>query len=265
VPAGGPVTVQARAVAADGSTSAVDSRAVIVDTVPPTSAMERVLVDGTAVVVELTAQDPFPAGGPIARVEVQAEGGPWRAATWLGTVDGRRRWRLRWPLEASGPPQRFRARSVDFAGNASALTAWRLPDVEAPVGADLAVDQSAPAGAVRGGLLRYALEVTNNGPEAATGVRLVDSLPGPVTLIEHEPGCLQQDGALVCDLGRLEPQQAVTVRFTVRLDASAAFDSLLNVATVRSDVVDPDPSNNRSERTTPLGPSLVLPWLSKDR
>ena len=75
--------------------------------------------------------------------------------------------------------------------------------------------------------------------------------------------CRPAAGSLVCTLGHLEAGARTSVEIELRLEATSEATALLNVATVRSDVADPDPTNNRSEHRTAVGPSLYLPWLEQ--
>jgi M6 family metalloprotease-like protein/uncharacterized repeat protein (TIGR01451 family) len=119
-------------------------------------------------------------------------------------------------------------------------------------GADLEVivsDDLDPA--FVGSEVTYDLTVTNAGPEVATSVYLTDTLPAPVTLVSVQPGeptCTEAGRTLTCALGTLSPTESSSVTIVVRAPDSAA--SLLNVATVTSDIADPYPEDNSAGEQT---------------
>ena len=47
----------------------------------------------------------------------------------------------------------------------------------------------------------YTLTASNAGPNDATGVTIVDSLPPGLAFIDATPGCDNQNGTITCDLG----------------------------------------------------------------
>jgi uncharacterized repeat protein (TIGR01451 family) len=102
---------------------------------------------------------------------------------------------------------------------------------------------------ILGGSLTYTLTVTNNGPDSASGVTVVDTLPAGVTFQSAPSGCAEQSGIVSCALGSIDPgvqkvlEIIVTVNTTSELQNDAAvsgneFDSLVsnNTYTSRSQV-----------------------------
>lgn len=88
------------------------------DMISPTITLDLPpLVPPSGVQVGGTAQD-LPAGGEVASVEVQVDGGLWRPVM-LGApgADGRQQWSLNWSPPTSGITYTLRARGVDVAGN----------------------------------------------------------------------------------------------------------------------------------------------------
>ena len=70
--------------------------------------------------------------------------------------------------------------------------------------ADLAVTKyDSPDPVAPGGDVTYTVDVTNLGPVTATGVTLVDTLPGAATFVSAEPApsCAEAGGTVTCDLG----------------------------------------------------------------
>lgn len=125
--------------------------------------------------------------------------------------------------------------------------------------ADLAVvksDSSDPATA--GEELEYTLTVTNNGPNPADDVQLVDTLPAEVSYVSDDAGCSEAGGTVTCDLGPIPADESVEVTITVLVPADLVFNNggpvtITNEATVSNlDEFgqDPDASNNTVEEET---------------
>jgi uncharacterized repeat protein (TIGR01451 family) len=101
--------------------------------------------------------------------------------------------------------------------------------------------------------LAYTLRVTNRGPQEATGVELVDDLPGNVIFIELDEGennrCNLRPGQVVdCALGDLGPGESTRVRVLVEPEEAG---TITNTARVSSNTADPRRGNNvDSVRTT---------------
>lgn len=68
--------------------------------------------------------------------------------------------------------------------------------------ADVAVTMSGPSAASLGQKLNHMLTVRNNGPAAATGVMLKDTLPAGLVLLSKSPACAASGRAVSCALGR---------------------------------------------------------------
>src|SRR5262245_47027411 len=89
--------------------------------------------------------------------------------------------------------------------------------------ADLAltnVDAPDPVAAVQ--LLTYTLAVTDNGPDAASGVRVTDTLPGSVTIdvVTSSQGTCTGDAPITCNVGALDSGASATVTIKVRPSAT---------------------------------------------
>lgn len=99
----------------------------------------------------------------------------------------------------------------------------------------------------------YALTVANSGPATATNVTVTDTLPSAVKgLSATVPGgsCTLRGALVTCRLGSLRAGASVTI--AVKARAIAAGSAVRNEATVRSDVADRDPANDRASVTTPI-------------
>ncbi|UCE62925.1 MAG: SBBP repeat-containing protein, partial [Nitrospirota bacterium] len=100
--------------------------------------------------------------------------------------------------------------------------------------------------------LTYILTVTNNGPDAATGVVVTDTLPPGVTFVlaKASQGSCSGTRTVTCDLGTINNGANATVDIiVVTPDAVTTVD---NTASVTSDVSDPDDKNNEAETSTPV-------------
>ena len=101
------------------------------------------------------------------------------------------------------------------------------------------------------GTLLYYLTVTNNGPDAATAVTLVDNLPaGTVfqTAIPSQGSCTGT-GPVTCDLGGIANGGSATVEIGV---VTPAAGPLTNTAVVSSNESDPVPADNTASENTAL-------------
>jgi uncharacterized repeat protein (TIGR01451 family) len=111
-----------------------------------------------------------------------------------------------------------------------------------------------------GSTLTYAVVVVNNGPHAATGIVVTDTLPAEFTHMGNT--CGGSGTPLVWTAGTLSSGSSYTCTITGTI--SAGFSgSISNVATVSSDTSDPQPANNSvSETTAVLGHRTYLPLIT---
>jgi uncharacterized repeat protein (TIGR01451 family) len=118
--------------------------------------------------------------------------------------------------------------------------------------ADLALVKTAsPSPAVPGEPLNYRLVVTNNGPDAATGVTVSDPLPAGLTFVSAGPGCGASGQDVTCALGTIAVGASRTVTVTANV-ASSVTGQIVNTARVTSATPDPNPGNNASTAAVPL-------------
>jgi uncharacterized repeat protein (TIGR01451 family) len=130
-----------------------------------------------------------------------------------------------------------------------------------PFVADLSVVKTASAETVRvGEVFTYTLVVANAGPDAATGVMLVDTLPGLVTFVSASEGCTEALGVVTCDIGDLAVEGSVTVTITV---TAADTGIVTNTAVVSGSINDSDPNldNNTSTVDTTIIPAIYNFYL----
>jgi uncharacterized repeat protein (TIGR01451 family) len=123
---------------------------------------------------------------------------------------------------------------------------------------DLSIVKSeAPDPVNAGNQLVYTITVTNDGPDAAAGVVVVDPLPADVTYlsadVDGDTGLVFYNSTtneLSASIGTLADQAVSVVTITVQVVDNAA-SPLSNAATVTADPdTDPDPSNNSASADT---------------
>lgn len=142
-------------------------------------------------------------------------------------------------------------------------TATLSPTPTTPVvlEADLAISKSASANPVQAGEnLTYTLNISNNGPAAATGVTVTDNLPPAASLVSavaSQGGGCSGTGSLTCVLGDMNPGSAASITVVVNVPA-AATGSLINSATVSAGQADPNPDNNTATVETAISPAADL-------
>ncbi|WP_354700988.1 hypothetical protein DSM112329_01283 [Paraconexibacter sp. AEG42_29] len=124
--------------------------------------------------------------------------------------------------------------------------------VTAPNNADLGVVKTAgSATATTGTNLVYTLNVTNTGPDTATGAVVTDSIPAGTTFVSASNGCTESGGIVTCALGDIPSGDSRQVTITVAVTATTG--DVVNTATVTGTSIDPNPGNNTSTVTTPVG------------
>ena len=128
----------------------------------------------------------------------------------------------------------------------------------AGTGADLTIDKtSSPAVVAVGQPINYTLTVRNNGPDQATGVEAVDTLPASVTFqsVSSSQGSCSSSGRVVtCALGTLGVSATATV--SIIATPTAAGD-IVNVAVVSGDQSDSAPASNQDNATTAVAATVA--------
>jgi uncharacterized repeat protein (TIGR01451 family) len=111
--------------------------------------------------------------------------------------------------------------------------------------ADVKIEKSASSMVVAGRDATYSLKVTNNGPSAATNVRVSDPLPSGLSFASASPGCTQATQTVTCTIASLTTGSSQTFNVTAHVASSAdSCADVRNTSTVTSDTPDPDTSNN---------------------
>ncbi|MDW8065901.1 MAG: hypothetical protein RMK32_09780, partial [Anaerolineae bacterium] len=115
--------------------------------------------------------------------------------------------------------------------------------------ADLVVSKSASANPVLAGTeLTYTIWVTNSGPLNAENVRVTDTLPNGVTLLDissSQGSCSDS----ICDLGTLNVGSTAIITLQVRVNSNTPDGTLTNRVTASTSNSD-DPVNNTASTTT---------------
>ncbi len=121
--------------------------------------------------------------------------------------------------------------------------------------ADLTVSKTGSSDSVYvGDPVTYTITVTNQGPEDADGVAVVDMLPEGLTFEDATPDlgvCQEDEGEIACDLGHLAKGETASVAVGVTVSVAGTFE---NTAHVFGQGTDPALGNNEGAAFT-----LVLP------
>ncbi|WP_353648310.1 LPXTG cell wall anchor domain-containing protein [Nakamurella sp. A5-74] len=145
----------------------------------------------------------------------------------------------------------YRARAINkdytFTGNA----------VDTPVRelADLAVTKTSnPTSQNAGNQVTYTVTATNNGPNAAAGVVVTDTLPTGVDYVASNPPagvtCTNSGRTVTCTASTLANGATLVIPIVVSIPSGSATGSLANTATVSATTADDVTTNNSSTATT---------------
>lgn len=123
--------------------------------------------------------------------------------------------------------------------------------------ADLTLTKtSTPTAQTAGSRVTYGLTATNNGPNAATGVRVVDTLPTGTTFVSAAPpagfACSTAGQIVTCAADTLANGATAVIPITVTVGAASATGVLNNTATISSSTTDDVPSNNTATASTSI-------------
>ena len=123
-------------------------------------------------------------------------------------------------------------------------------------GAELLVGMSAsPSPVTVGSNLTYTINITNLGPNAASGVTLTDALPATVSFVSAAVSqgswATNGGGLFTGTLGTINAGNGATISLIVR---PSTTNNLTNTASVASSTADPNLLNNRTTSVTPVNP-----------
>ncbi len=148
-----------------------------------------------------------------------------------------------------------------YAGGYDGFIAKIVAPIDTPSAEVSVTNTGSPDPVTVGSSLTYTMTVTNNGPDAATGVTLTDTLPTGVTYVSATPSqgaCLEAGGVVTCSLGDLANGAIATVTIGV---TPTATGTLTNTATVADSVVDPNTANNSAMTTTTVNAVNTPPTI----
>ena len=104
--------------------------------------------------------------------------------------------------------------------------------------------------------LHYAITVENNGPDDASSVTVIDTLPNGTTFVSATPTqgvcttpAVGGAGTVTCNLGAVTAGGKVSIRLAVHVTAPRG-SAISNTATVSGNVSDTNTANNSSTATT---------------
>jgi uncharacterized repeat protein (TIGR01451 family) len=131
--------------------------------------------------------------------------------------------------------------------------------------ADLSLTKTdSPDPLLLGQQLTYTLTVQNSGPETATAVSLTDTLPGDVTFDSATPtqgSCSESAGTVTCALDAIADAGSASVEIKVTPQATG---TIINEATVSSEVGDPNTADNSASVQTTVDPVADLSVSKSD-
>ncbi len=138
--------------------------------------------------------------------------------------------------------------STSSSGWRTRIGAFRFPSCGLPPGTDLSIVKTdLPDPIPLGGTLTYTLSVINNGPDAATGVVVTDTLPAGATFLSATSPCTETSGTVTCSLGSLTSGSQVTLNIYV---VPTGAGTISNSASVTGNEPDPDLANNAATTET---------------
>ncbi len=130
--------------------------------------------------------------------------------------------------------------------------------LEIPPAADLSLGKFGFVSAVApGDTLTYILDLTNNGPDDASGVVISDVLPMDAVFSAASPECTHAAGTVTCAVGDLALGGSVSYSIDVVVGTPPGGE-LINTATVSGTEADPDPADNSATETTRVDASLIF-------
>jgi uncharacterized repeat protein (TIGR01451 family) len=137
--------------------------------------------------------------------------------------------------------------SGDASYNGTTSAPFAFTVTAPPVMADLSISQSPSANPAHVGEdLVLTLTAANNGPDAATGVAISDTLSPSLTFISASAGCSHTTGTVTCGPGTLASGTSVQFSVVVRPTAAGSVTSIVSISGVEND---PNTANNNGSMT----------------
>jgi uncharacterized repeat protein (TIGR01451 family) len=149
----------------------------------------------------------------------------------------------------------------------SEISLEEVTDTHAPTRADLSLAMlDSPDPALSGGKLTYTLTASNSGPNTASSVTLIDTIPTGLTLLSSTPsqGFCGGTTSITCNLGSIIAGGHVTITIVVNIPKDL-HGTITNTATISSGLEDSDLNNNSISQSTLIqtGYSQFLPNLRR--
>jgi uncharacterized repeat protein (TIGR01451 family) len=162
----------------------------------------------------------------VTNVYVQLNGGGWTNAT---TANGWSNWTANVTLTPGS--NTVQAYAVDALFGTPSMTNSVIFDyVPGPVLADLSLNVSAapePVGV--GSNLVYSISITNQGPNAASGVTVSNRIPAGITFVSATGGAMPSSGILLVNLGSLATGAVTNAQVIVQPTAAGKLTNLFQV------------------------------------
>lgn len=134
---------------------------------------------------------------------------------------------------------------------ATRIGEFRFPDCAANISV---TKTDSPDPVVAGEQLTYTVTVSNDGPNTAGNVVVIDTLPPEVTYVSDTDSCIEAPaGTLTCDLGSIAPSDDASFDVTVDIPADLVYlgtTSIDNTVSVASDEFDPNLADNTEVTST---------------
>ena len=109
--------------------------------------------------------------------------------------------------------------------------------------------------------ITYTISVSNTGPDIATDVVVIDTLPMGVIFDHASEGCVEEMGVVTCNIGTLEAGEGAEI--TIVVISPSVGGMIINTATVSGNVFDPDLTNNTATAETKVSYNFYLPIVLK--
>ncbi len=148
-------------------------------------------------------------------------------------------------------------------GNNNDTEETSVEDLPGP-SADVAITKSAdPTSVFAGQNANYTLNITNNGPQVATNVRVLDIIPFGTTVVSltavnPDDGDAYCSASGSCYLGTMNVSTAASVQMVLQVNPDYQDTTLVNTAHVMSDQADTDPSNNITDASVDVSTSADI-------
>jgi uncharacterized repeat protein (TIGR01451 family) len=150
--------------------------------------------------------------------------------------------------------------SLDFNSNDPATPVVNVPVSLTVQSVDLALTKTADPNPVRATHeLTYTLLASNLGPQDATGVKVVDTLPASVTFVRASAGCSEAAGQVLCLVYNLAVGDVAEITIVVTPNEVGL---ITNTARVDGAQLDPNPGNNTATQETTVIPDIYKIYLS---